>query len=162
MAEEWKLPSLIIQTVRYHHTPREAQEAWRDCVWLVAIADNFVLSEKIGQSGNRPRSLTEMDSIKPKANGKAPRPSMPTEQGRGLILKDVEQALKGAMVQWEIEPHFQENALGAKGEATPKPIGPNAGQPNVQATSTSEPVPANPWRRSINWLRRVVRFFQIY
>jgi len=48
LAKHWNLPAPLCQCIRYHHTPREADEAWRGLVFAVHLGDAIAM---MGGSG---------------------------------------------------------------------------------------------------------------
>lgn len=52
LARKWNLSETVISVIRWHHSPDNAQEAYRDLVWICGIADRIVNTEKMGDGGN--------------------------------------------------------------------------------------------------------------
>lgn len=154
MADNWMLPSFIANVIRHHHAPQAAEEPWRECAWLVARADNFIINEKIGQSGNRARTTAEMETIRPKANGKIHHsPNLPVDL-RPRVLKDVEQTLKGALIQWEMAAEPLDPPPPAKA-----PVSEHASsQSRVRAQANQTRSGNQPIFHSIlGWFRQILR-----
>ena len=57
LAEEWKLPDFILQTIKYHHHIGAADEAYRDAILLVAWSNSLLRVEHIGQAVESPEGL---------------------------------------------------------------------------------------------------------
>jgi HD-like signal output (HDOD) protein len=52
IAEKWRLNGLLRETLQFHHDPDQANEASRDLVTLVALADIYANLYEFGSAGN--------------------------------------------------------------------------------------------------------------
>lgn len=154
MADQWQLPAFIASAIRHHHAPQAAEEPWRECAWLVARADNFVITEKIGQSGNRARTTAEMETIRPKANGKIHPPPNLSIELRPRVLKDVEHTLKAALIQWEMAAEPSDPAHPAKAHSAGQSDSPSLAKAAANQTrSGNQAGMAAP----LAWFRRLLQ-----
>ncbi len=81
VAERWKFPSSILEVIRSHHQPQQADEAHRPLCALITIADIFCCRSKIGypltcEGQTITDELLQLAKISPDA-AKASEESMP-------------------------------------------------------------------------------------
>ncbi|MFP4579202.1 MAG: HDOD domain-containing protein [Candidatus Sumerlaeia bacterium] len=134
LAEEWKLPEIIVQGTRHHHQPDQADDINREGVALVAWANRFVIQQEIGKGGDHIMEAEAEDSVsKIPYMEKIDKLCSPHQDE---ILEYVGKEL--SVVNGEAQPSLP----SAKGDSTRRPASsakPNAPRPALSSRQNASP-----------------------